>query len=55
MSLPQHIGDLIFPWPFGHFEIWTELPSSSLRESSVSGSSHLAQVAFTAIPQLLHS
>ena len=52
MSLQQHIGDLIFPWPFGHFEIWTELPSSSLSESSLRGSSHLAQVAFTPIPQL---
>jgi hypothetical protein len=55
MSWPQHIGDLILPCPFGHFEICTSLPSSSFRLSSTSGASHFAQLAFTPIPHFEHS
>jgi hypothetical protein len=55
MSCPQHNGDLIFPWPFGHFEICTSFPSSSFKVSLTSGASHFPQVAFTLIPQIAHS
>lgn len=55
MSWPQHIGDLILPWPFGHFETCTDLPSSSFRVSFSRGAPHLPHVALTLIPHLLHS
>jgi len=55
ISCPQHIGDLIFPWPFGHFEICTSLLSSNFKLSLTSGSSHFAHVALTAIPHFEHS
>jgi hypothetical protein len=55
MSSPQHMGDLILPWPLGHFEICTFVPSSNVKLSSTSGASHLAQVALTAIPHFAHS
>ena len=55
MSEPQHIGDLIFPCPVGHFEICTSDPSSLINKSFISGSLHLAHVALTDIPQDLHS
>jgi hypothetical protein len=44
ISSPQHIGDLILPCSFGHFEICTSVPSSSLKLSSISGASHFAHV-----------
>jgi hypothetical protein len=55
ISWPQHRGDLILPCPFGHLEICTFAPLSSVRVSFSRGASHLAQVAFTLIPHLLHS
>jgi hypothetical protein len=55
MSSPQHIGDFILPWPFGHFEICTAEPSSRLIESFSSGASQWAQVALTLMPHFLHS
>ena len=45
ISWPQHNGHLIFPWSFGHFDIWTWVPSSSLSKSFSNDSSHLPQVA----------
>ena len=54
MSWPQHMGDLILPWPLGHWEICTELPSALVRESFASGESQWAQVAFTAMSHLSH-
>ena len=52
MSLPQHIGDLIFPQlsSLGHNEICTVDPSSLVSTSFTNGTLHLAQVALTAIP-----
>ena len=50
MSAPQHIGDLIFPWSFGHFETWTVDPSSLARLASTRGASQVPQVAFTDMP-----
>jgi hypothetical protein len=52
MSAPQHIGDLILPWPFGHLETWTDEPSSFWIESFTSEASHAPQVALTDIPQV---
>jgi hypothetical protein len=52
MSAPQHIGDLILPWPFGHLETWTDDPSSRWIVSFTSGASHSPQVALTDIPQV---
>ena len=54
ISCPQHNGDFIFPCPLGHFETWTSVPSSSVSMSFTKGASHLAQVALTAMPHLLH-
>ena len=54
MSMPQHRGDLIFPHPAGHSDIWTSFPSSVNRVPSTSGSSHLPQVVLTDMPQELH-
>ena len=47
MSAPQHIGDLIFPWSFGHFETCTVDPSSLVRLASTRGALQLPQVALT--------
>ena len=55
MSWPQHIGDLILPWSFGHLEIWTCFPLSRVSVSFTSGASHLPQVALTLIPHTEHS
>jgi hypothetical protein len=55
MSVPQHWGDLILPSQDGHWDICTSLPSSRANMPFSSGSSHLAQVALTDIPQDLHS
>ena len=52
MSVPQHIGDLIFPSHTGQREIWTLLPSSIVSVSLTSGWSHFAHVACTDIPHL---
>jgi hypothetical protein len=52
MSAPQHIGDLIFPCPFGHLETCTDDPSSFWIVSFTSGASHSPQVALTDIPQV---
>ncbi|MDF1556275.1 MAG: hypothetical protein P1P84_24620 [Deferrisomatales bacterium] len=55
MSTPQHMGDLIFPWPFGHLEIRTAVPSGNFTLSSTRGASHFAHVALTPIPHFEHS
>ncbi len=55
MSCPQHIGDLILPWPFGHLEICTAFPSGNSSESFSSAASQWPQVALTLMPHLLHS
>jgi hypothetical protein len=49
------MGDLIFPWPFGHFETCTFDPSSFVMLSLTSGASHFPQVALTLIPHFEHS
>ena len=54
MSSPKHKGDLIFPCPFGHFDICTE-PFSIFSVSFNSFASHFPHVALTDIPHLLHS
>jgi hypothetical protein len=51
MSAPQHSGDLILPWPLGHIEISTLVPSSLVRLSSTSAASQAPQVVLTDIPQ----
>ena len=50
MSVPQHIGDLIMPCPFGHFETCTVLPSSFV---SVSCTSSLPQLPQVMMPTLI--
>jgi|TARA_B100000809_G_C14655322_1_gene357522 hypothetical protein len=50
MSCAQHIGDLIIPSPFGHFETWTVLPSSFVSVSFSSAAPHFAHVMFTLMP-----
>ena len=55
MSAPQHIGDLVLPSQSEHFEIWTLMPFSVTKVTLTKGISHLAQEAFTAIPQDKHS
>ena len=44
MSAPQHIGDLIFPWPFGHSEIFTSAPASVTSVLSTSAASQWPQL-----------
>ncbi len=49
MSLPQHIGDLIFPHPSGHVEIFTVLPSSLVITSGTKAlpqAAHVKQLTF---------
>ncbi len=53
-EIAQHKGDLIFPCPFGHFDICTE-PFSTSSVSFNNFSSHFPHVALTDIPHLLHS
>jgi len=54
MSLPQHIGDLIFPQPSGHFETLTVLPSSVVIVPWTNSLPHAPQVRpETDISQLL--
>jgi len=55
MSAPQHIGDLILPWPLGHFDTCTDDPSSRWIESFTNGASQVPQVALTDIPQVGHA
>ena len=55
MSWPQHMGDLILPWPFGHFDTCTEEPSSRWMVSLTSGASQAPHVALTDIPHTAHS
>ena len=54
MSVPQHMGDLILPWPLGHTEIATDVPSSLTRTSSTRVASQAPQVVLTDIPQEGH-
>ena len=54
MYCPQHKSDLIFPYPFRHFDICTE-PFSTSSETFNSFSSHFPHMALTDIPHLLHS
>ena len=52
MSLPQHIGDFIFPHPSGHVEIFTVLPSSLVITSGTKALPQAAHVKpFIDIPQ----
>ena len=55
MSDPQHIGDLILPWPLGQTEMRTCAPSSLTSTSSTRAASHFAQLVFTDIPHAGHS
>lgn len=50
MSAPQHSGDLIFPWPLGHSEISTMVPSSLVREASTRSAEQWPQVVLTDMP-----
>ncbi len=53
MSWPQHMGDLILPWPSGHWEMWTVDPSGLVRELCSSSLPHLPQVIVpTLMPHL---
>lgn len=54
MSAPQHIGDLIFPWPLGQTEISTREPSSLASESSTRSAPQAPQVVLTDIPHWAH-
>ena len=54
MSKPQHDGDLIFPQPAGHSDIWTSFPSSVVKSPSTKGSSQLPHNVLTDMPQELH-
>ena len=54
MSVPQHMGDLILPWPFGHTEIATDVPSSLTRTSSTRAASQAPQAVLTDIPHEGH-
>ena len=49
--MPQHMGDLILPWPFGHTEIATDVPSSLTRTSST----RAASCAQTSAPSVARS
>jgi hypothetical protein len=51
MSLPQHMGDLIFPSQAGHLAMRTSLPSSSLSTSSTNG---FLQVSHCTLTVMLH-
>jgi len=53
MSSAQHMGDLIFPCPLGHWEMSTVPPSSKVRVSWTRSAPHSPQVMLTLIPQLL--
>lgn len=55
ISSPQQLGDFIFPSQDGHLDTCTLDPLSVVIISSTRGTSHLAHVALTAIPQLSHS
>jgi len=55
ISMPQHMGDFIFPWPLGHFETCTDFPSLRSMLALTSGASHFPQVALTLIPHFEHS
>ena len=55
MSVPQHRGDLILPWSFGHWDTCTVDPSSRVRTAFTSGASQCPHVALTDIPQIEHS
>ncbi len=50
MSAPQHIGDLIFPWSFQHFETYTVESSSLVRVAFTRGASPAPHVALTDMP-----
>lgn len=52
MSLPQHCGDLIFPWPLGQTEMRTVLPSSLVSTSSTRSAPQWPQVVTADIPQV---
>ena len=53
MWAPEHRGDLILPWAFGHSEIWTVEPSYLVRLASTRASSQWSQMASTDMLQLL--
>lgn len=54
MSAPQHIGDLIFPCPFGHFAISTCDPSGRESSSCTSAAPQWPQVIVpTLMPHFL--
>lgn len=51
MSEPQHIGDLILPWPSGQAEMPTRVPSSLTIASLTRSAPHLPQVVLTDMSQ----
>lgn|GEM_PF-433099 len=54
MSEPQHIGDLILPWPLGHCETPTLEPSSFVTLAFTSAASQEPQVMLTDILHVGH-
>jgi hypothetical protein len=54
MSEPQHIGDLILPWPLGHCETPTLDPSSFVTLALTSAASQEPQVMLTDILHVGH-
>ncbi len=54
ISWPQHIGDLIFPWPSGHSDTCTVSPSSVVIVPCTNSLPHVPQVIVpTLIPHTL--
>lgn len=51
MSLPQHSGDLILPWPSGHSAMRTSAPPSRTRTSSRRSAPQWPQVVLTDMSQ----
>jgi hypothetical protein len=50
MSWPQHMGDFTLPWPFGHWETWTLVPSGLVSAVCSSSVPHDPQVM---VPMLM--
>ena len=49
ISAPQHMGDLILPWPPGHSEMRTSAPVSVISTLSTSAVSQAPQEVLTDI------
>gem|GEM_PF-5671044 len=54
MSLPQHMGDLIFPSQARHLAMRTSLPSSSLSTSSTNGFLQVSHYTLTVMLHVAH-